>query len=51
VYVQYKMQTKKYKNIFLAETKYDQGVYLSLPEMKKLEGDFDQLMNALKRKL
>jgi hypothetical protein len=51
VYVHYKMQKKKYKNIFLAETKYDSDVYLSLVEMRKLEKDFDALINAIKSKI
>lgn len=51
VYVHYKMQKKKYKNIFLAETKYDPKVYLSIAEMKKLEMDFDKLINAIKKEL
>jgi Large polyvalent protein-associated domain 1 len=50
-YIHFKMQTKKHKNIFLAETKYDPRYYLSIPEMKKLEKDFDALINAIKRKL
>lgn len=50
-YVHYKMQKKKYKNIFLAETKYDPKVYLNIAEMKKLEPDFDKLINAIKKEL
>lgn len=51
VYVHYKMQKKKYKNIFLAETKYDPKVYLSIAEMKKLESDFDKLINSIKKQI
>jgi hypothetical protein len=50
-YVHFKMQKKKYKNIFLAETKYDPKVYLTTAEMKKLELDFDKLVNAMKKAL
>jgi|GEM_PF-1021405 len=50
-YVHLKMQKKKYKNIFLAESKYDPKVYLSIAEMKKLEPDFDKLINAIKKEL
>lgn len=48
-YVHYKMQKKKYKNIFLAETKYNPRYYLSIPEIRKLEKDFDTLIEALKK--
>ncbi len=51
VYVHFKMQKKKYKNIFLAETKYDLDLYLSLSEMKKLEADFDALINGIKKRI
>lgn len=48
-YVHYKMQKKRYKNIFLAETKYDPKIYLTPQEIKKLEPDFDALISALKK--
>lgn len=51
VYVHYKMQKKKYRNIFLAETKYDADVYLTLVEMRSLEKLFDELLAGIKRKL
>lgn len=51
VYIHYKMQKKKYRNIFLAETKYDSDVYLTLVEMRSLEKHFDALINGIKRKL
>ncbi len=50
VYIHYKMQKKKYKNIFLAETKYQSVFYLSLNEIKKVEKDIDSLVSAIKRK-
>jgi hypothetical protein len=50
-YVHFKMQKKKYKNIFLAESKYDPKVYLNIAEIKKLEADFDKLINAIKKEL
>jgi hypothetical protein len=45
------MQKKKYKNIFLAETKYNERYYLTIQEMKKLEPTFDKLIDALKKKI
>lgn len=51
VYVHYKMQKKKHKNVFLAETKYQSFLYLSLEEIQKLEKDIDAFISALKRKL
>lgn len=48
-YVQFKMNKKRYKNIFLAETKYDPRIYLTGTELKKLEKDFDALMAGLKK--
>lgn len=50
-YVHYKMDKKKYKNIFLAENKYIPRYYLTPAEMKKLEADFDKLISGLKAKL
>lgn len=50
-YVHYKMKKKSYKNIFLAETKYDPQIYLSVQEIKSLEKDFDALIAAIKKGL
>lgn len=50
-YVHFKMQKKKHNNIFLAESKYDPKVYLNIAEMKKLEVDFDKLINAIKKEI
>lgn len=51
VYVQYKLLKKKFKNVFLNKSKYNEKFYLSLAEMKKLEPDYDQLIRALKKSL
>jgi len=50
-YVHYKMQKRKYFNVFLAETKYPSSIYLTPSEIKALEKDFDQLINAIKWKI
>lgn len=51
VYVHCKMHRKKTKNVFLAKTKYDPDVYLSLAEMRTIEKDFDLLVSAVKKKI
>lgn len=51
VYLQYKLSKKKHKNIFLNRVKYSPSLYLTLPEMKKLEPEFDTLINAIKKHL
>lgn len=51
VYVQYKLAKQKHKNIFLNEPKYDEIFYLTFPEMKKMEGEYDALMAEIKRHL
>jgi hypothetical protein len=51
VYIQYKMQKRKYFNIFLAERKYEAETYMTLSEVKPLEKDFDQLINSIKAKI
>lgn len=51
VYVHFKLEKKKHKNIFLNKVKYNPKFYLSLSEMKKVEKEFDTLMNALKKHL
>lgn len=50
VYIHYKMQKKKYKNIFLAETKYLSAFYLNLFEIRKLEKDIDAFVKAVQKK-
>jgi hypothetical protein len=50
-YVHFKMAKKRFKNIFLAETKYDPRMYLTPQEMKKLEKDFDAVINAIKQRI
>ncbi|MBA3681753.1 MAG: hypothetical protein H0W73_11420 [Bacteroidetes bacterium] len=51
VYVHYKLEKKKYKNIFLNKVKYSPKFYLTLAEMKKAEKEFDTLINVLKKHL
>ncbi len=51
VYVHYKLDKKKHKNIFLNKVKYNPKFYLTLAEMKKVEKEFDTLINALKKHL
>lgn len=51
VYVHYKLEKKKYKNVFLNKSKYPERYYLTLTEMKKLEKDFDALLNEIKKHL
>ncbi len=48
-YVHYKMAKKRYKNIFLAETKYDPRIYLMPGEIKGLEKEFDALVSGIKK--
>lgn len=50
-YVHYKMQKRKAKNIFLAESKYDLDLYLSPAEVRKLEVDFDKLISGIKKRI
>lgn len=51
MYVYYKLHKHKGKNIFLTKAKYDERLYLTLPEMQKLETDFDALISAIKKQL
>ena len=51
VYVHFKLDKKKQKNAFLNKSKYADRFYLKLPEMRKLEKDFDALMNEIKKHL
>lgn len=51
VYVQYKLNKNKYKNVFLNSSKYAPSIYLTLKEMESVEKEFDALMNALKKHL
>lgn len=52
VYIHYKLHKHNYKNVFLSKVKYaSPRNYLSLPEMKKIEKDFDALINAIKKHL
>lgn len=51
VYVQFKLEKKKHKNVFLNKSKYPTRYYLTLSEMKKLEKDFDALLIEIKKHL
>lgn len=51
VYVHYKMNKKKHRNIFLAETKYQSVVYLSTLEMRRLEKDIEAFLTAIKKRI
>lgn len=50
-----KKDTKEYflrrKNVFLNKSKYPERYYLTFPEMRKLEKDFDALLNEFKKHL
>lgn len=51
VYVHYKLDEKKYKNVFLNKTKYTARYYMTVKEMKRVINEFDKLINALKKHL
>lgn len=51
VYVSYKFHKQNHYNVFCSKLKYTKGIYLDFSEMKKLESDFDGLINALKKHL
>lgn len=51
VYVQYKLAKKKGKNIFLNKVKYNDKLYLTHTEMRKLEPDFDALIRGIRKHL
>ncbi len=51
VFVQYQLENKKHKNIFLNEPKYSEKLYLTFSEMKKLEPDYHALLNEIKKHL
>lgn len=50
-YIRYKLSKQKYKNVFLNFPKYSDKFYLTMPEVKRIEPEFDALMNALKKHL
>lgn len=50
-YIHYKMQKKRAKNIFLAESKYDLDLYMSTKEIQKIEDAFDSLIGAIKKRI
>lgn len=51
VYVQYKLEQEKHKNIFLTESKYEGRYYMNEKEMKRVLPEFDALINGLKKYL
>ncbi len=51
VYVHFKLEKKKNKNVFLNKSKYPERFYLTLGEMKKLEKDYDALIAEIKKHL
>lgn len=51
VYVQYKLEKQSHKNIFLNRSKYPTRFYMTTQEMKRVVGEFDTLINALKKHL
>jgi hypothetical protein len=51
VYIHYKLEKKKQKNVFLNKSKYPERYYLTFAEMRKLEKDFDALLHELKKHL
>jgi hypothetical protein len=50
-YVHYKLQQRKNKNIFLAESKYDLDLYMSSAEIRKIESAFDALVSGIKKRI
>lgn len=50
-YVHYKMQQRRAKNIFLAESKYDLDLYMSPAEIRKIESTFDALVSGIKKRI
>lgn len=50
-YIHYKMQKRKSKNIFLAESKYDLDLYMSAKEIQKIEDAFDALISGIKKRI
>lgn len=51
VYVQFKLEKKKHKNVFLNKSKYPARYYLTITEMRKLEKDYDALLSEIKKHL
>lgn len=51
VYVFYKMKKNNWHNMFLHDTKYAEKFYLSTSEIKILEKDFDDLIQAIRSAL
>lgn len=51
VYVHFKLEKRKNKNVFLNKSKYPERFYLTFKEMKKLEKDYDALIVEIRRHL
>lgn len=51
VYVHFKLEKHKNKNVFLNKSKYAERFYLTFGEMKKLEKDYDALIAEIKKHL
>lgn len=51
IYVHYKLEKQKYRNVFLNQSKYPERFYLTFSEMKKIEKDIDLLLTEIKRHL
>ncbi len=51
VYVHYKLEKRKNKNVFLNKSKYPDRFYLTFSEMKKLERDYDALIAEIRKHL
>lgn len=51
VYVHFKLEKRKNKNVFLNKSKYAERFYLTLGEMKKLEKDYDALIAEIGKHL
>jgi hypothetical protein len=51
VYIHFKLEKEKHKNVFLNKSKYPERYYLTLTEMKKLEKDYDAVISEIKKHL
>lgn len=51
VYIHYKLERKKQKNVFLNKSKYPERYYLTFSEMNRLKKDFDALISEFKKHL
>jgi hypothetical protein len=51
VYVHFKLEKRKNKNVFLNKSKYAERFYLTFTEMKKIEKDYDALITEIAKHL